>query len=234
MQTKGRNVTSNQTLRSLKNLNIDESVKRKKLIYAESWYDKIDRFVIYFFFSWGFILPFLIYFDPHRNHDKTGIEYYLVFVFIVFCAYVIFRKVTEKKLTEIKSQFDLEENRKLVNKYCGENGFEKYRNSKNIIVYNSESMFNMNPSYKTSRIFLLKDQSIYITMIKENYRLNIPVLLSPAPARVLSRGDCYFKGVLDHTKGFVRQRRVSCSCRAHTAVFFDASAWFASESTRLD
>ncbi len=165
-------------MRNLKNLNIEESINRKKLIYTERWFDKLDRFVIYLCFTWGFVLPFLIYFDPHRDYAKTGIEYYIVFIFSLFCAYVVYRKATEKKLTEINSQFDSEENRKLINKYCEEKGFEKYRNSKNIIIYNSESAFNIKPNYKVSRIFLLNNQSVYVTMIKENYKINIPVLFS--------------------------------------------------------
>ena len=165
-------------MRNLKNLNIEESIKCKKLIYTESWFDKIDQVVIYLFFTWGFILPFLIFFNPHRNQAERGIEYYVIFVFSLFCGYVIFRKATEKKLTEINSHFDAEENRKLINEYCKEKGFEKYRNSKNIIIYNSESSFNINPNYKVSRIFLLDNQSLYITVIKENYKLNIPVLFS--------------------------------------------------------
>ncbi|WP_264510486.1 hypothetical protein [Flavobacterium sp. N1719] len=165
-------------MRNLKNLNIEESIKCKKLIYTESWFDKIDRFVIYLFFTWGFILPFLTFFDIHRNQTERGIEYYLMFLFSLFCGYVIFRKATEKKLKEIISHYNAEENRKLLNKYCEEKGFEKYRNTKSIIIYNSESSFNLNPSYKVSRIFLLDKQRIYITIIKENYKLNIPVLFS--------------------------------------------------------
>jgi len=36
----------------------------------------------------------------------------------------------------------------------------------------------MYPGYKTSRIFLLHNQSIYLTMIRDTYRFNIPVLFS--------------------------------------------------------
>ncbi|WP_396196144.1 hypothetical protein [Flavobacterium sp.] len=165
-------------MRSLNKLDIEKSIELKKLVYVESWFDKLDRFVIYIFFSWGFILPFLIYFDPYRDYSKTGFEYYLIFILSIFCAYVVYRKATEKKLCEINSKYDAEENRKLINQYCEQMGYEKYRNSKNIIIYNTESSFNINPNYKISRIFLLNNKSVYITMIKENYKLNIPVLFS--------------------------------------------------------
>lgn len=171
-------LTATNSVRSLNKLDIEKSIELKKLVYVESWFDKLDRFVIYIFFSWGFILPFLIYFDPYRDYSKTGFEYYLIFILSIFCAYVVYRKATEKKLCEINSKYDAEENRKLINQYCEQMGYEKYRNSKNIIIYNTESSFNINPNYKISRIFLLNNKSVYITMIKENYKLNIPVLFS--------------------------------------------------------
>ena len=177
-ENKPWNVNSNLILRNLKNLDIEESIKCKKLIYTENWFDKIDRFVIYIFFSFGFISPFLVYFDPYRNSKETGIEYYLLFILSVFFGYSFYRKATEKQLTEIKSKFEIEQNRKLINNYCAEKGFEKYRNSINIIIYNSENDLSFNSNYKISRIFLLDNHSIYITMIKENHKLNIPVLFS--------------------------------------------------------
>ena len=113
-----------------------------------------------------------------RNSKETGIEYYLLFILCVFFGYSFYRKATEKQLTEIKSKFEIEQNRKLINNYCAEKGFEKYRNSINIIIYNSENDLSFNSNYKISRIFLLDNHSIYITMIKENHKLNIPVLFS--------------------------------------------------------
>ena len=123
---KHSNVNSNLILRNLKNLDIEESIKCKKLIYTENWFDKIDRFVIYIFFSFGFISPFLVYFDPYRNSKETGIEYYLLFILSVFFGYSFYRKATEKQLTEIKSKFEIEQNRKLINNYSAEKGFEKF------------------------------------------------------------------------------------------------------------
>ena len=57
-------------------------------------------------------------------------------------------------------------------------GFEKYSNSKNITIYNSVNTLSLNSNYKISRIFLLDNKKVYLTMIKENYKMNIPVLFS--------------------------------------------------------
>ncbi len=165
-------------MRNIKDLNIDESIKLEKLIYTENWLDKIDQIILYLFFSWGFILPFLIYFNPHRDFEKTGVEYYLLFVFSVFCGFVIYRKANEKRLIAIESKFNEEKNKEIINEYCQKMGFEKYRNSNKVIIYNTVNLFGVNSNFKTSRIFLFENKKVYFTIIKENFRLNIPVLFS--------------------------------------------------------
>jgi hypothetical protein len=167
-----------QPMRNLKNLNISQSIKFEKLIFDEKWFDKIDRLVIYFFFTWGAILPFLIFNDPYQKVSEKTISSYLIFIITLVCLYVIYRKATEKNLIKITSKYNLEKNIELVNEYCRNLGYEKYRNSKNIIIYNEENIFNVNPNYQTSRVFLLSDKYVYFTIVKENYKLNIPTLTS--------------------------------------------------------
>lgn len=164
-------------MRSLKNLDVKKSIELNKLVYSESWFDIFGTFVFYLFCCYGFIMPFLIYLDSYRDYSKTGFEYYLIFILSLFFAYSIYRKATEKFLTKIESKNDIEKNKLLINEYCEKKGFEKYRNSKNVIIYNTEIPFNFNSNYKISRIFLLSESKIYLTILRED-KLNIPVLFS--------------------------------------------------------
>lgn len=50
-------------MRSLNKLNIEKSIKSKKLIYNESWVDKFDKINILFVFGLGFVLSFLGFFN---------------------------------------------------------------------------------------------------------------------------------------------------------------------------
>ncbi|MHA3047696.1 hypothetical protein JSO59_010125 [Riemerella anatipestifer] len=163
-------------MRQIKDLKIKESIEKQKLIFKESWLDVADRITIFFFFSWGAILPFLIFFDPYKNSTEGGFEYYLPFLATFFCIYVIYRKATEKKLSEIETKNSQEENRKIITEYFEKNNFERYRNASNILIYNEENDFAINPRYQTSRIILLDKNKVYSTVLKENFRLNIPVL----------------------------------------------------------
>jgi hypothetical protein len=165
-------------MRRLKNLNIKKSIELNKLVYSEDWFDIFDRIAIYMFFSWGFLTPFLVYFNSHRDYSKTGIEFYLLFIFSLFCAFTIYRKATEKQLTKIVSKYTAEENKLYINEYCKKKGFEKHRNSGNVIIYNVRNYQSINPIYQTSRIFILDKNNIYLTMIQESHKFNFPVLFS--------------------------------------------------------
>ncbi|MBV6881644.1 hypothetical protein NG800_017115 [Epilithonimonas ginsengisoli] len=76
----------------------------------------------------------------------------------------------------IKSKYLQDKNREIITKYFEKNNFERYRSASNILIYNEENDFSLNPNYQTSRIILLDKDFIYMAVIKENFRLNIPVL----------------------------------------------------------
>lgn len=165
-------------MRSLENLDIEKSIEKSKLIYTESWGEKFNTIMLYLFFGFGIICPFLVYHDPYRDHSKTGTEYYLLFFGSLFFAYAIYRKVTEKHLTKIISKYDAEKNRTIINDYCKKLEFQKAVNSKDLIIYNKSDTFAINNLYQSSRIFILEKNEIYITMIKNGPKTNFPVLFS--------------------------------------------------------
>ncbi|PWB22113.1 hypothetical protein, partial [Flavobacterium sp. HTF] len=105
-------------MRKLKDLNIKKSIEKNKLVYSEDWFEKFGAIVLYLFFSWGFVLPFLVYFNPYRDRSETGTEYYLLFAFSIFFAYSIYRKATEKYLTKIESSYEAEKNKAIITDYC--------------------------------------------------------------------------------------------------------------------
>jgi len=85
-------------MRNLKNLNVKKSIEQNKLFYSESWLDKFGSYVFYLFCLSGFIASFLIFYDPYRDHSKTGFEYYLVFILSIFFVYSFIEKQPKKDL----------------------------------------------------------------------------------------------------------------------------------------
>ena len=163
-------------MRNLKNLNIEKSIVKNKLVYSESWSDIFDTILLFILFSFLFICPFLVYFDPYRDYSKTGAEYYLLFFISLFSAYAIYRKATEKHLTKIISKYDAERNRAIINEYCNKSGCKRATNSKELIIYNKyPDALVFNSVYLSSRIFILDKNNIYMTVIKKGRRTNFPV-----------------------------------------------------------
>ena len=165
-------------MRNLKALNTEKSIESSKLVFDETWVDKFEKWGLYLLCFYVFVLPFTIFFDPYRDINKTGNEYYIVFFLSIISTYIFYRKATEKKLTEIIGKSDIDKNKELVNNYCSELGYEKYRNSKILLIYNSENLFGWGSQHQVSRIFMFKENKIYFTIIKDGFKLNFPVLFS--------------------------------------------------------
>ncbi len=166
-------------MRNLKDLNIEKSIVKRKLVYTESWFDIFDTILLFILFSFLFILPFIVYFDPYRDYSQTGTEYYLLFFISLFFAYAIYRKATEKYLTKIISKYDAERNRAIINEYCNKAGCKRAINSKELIIYNKyPDALAFDSVYLSSRIFILDKNNIYMTVIKKGRKTNFPVLFS--------------------------------------------------------
>lgn len=168
-------------MRNLKDINIEKSIEQKKLIYPQKWFEKLDSPGIYFIYCMCFSFPFLIYFDPYRDKTKTGIEFYLLFIVSLSSIYAIYRKATEKRLSEIVTQNDIAANKKLVKKYCEKLGYVQSKNSKgskNLYIFDATGFISMRPTNKTLRIFIFNNHSIYFTTIKDNVVWNPPVFIT--------------------------------------------------------
>ena len=163
-------------MRNLKNLNKRRSIEEEKLVFQENWFDKIDTIIFCLFFLWGAILPFLIYFDPYKSDNGSG--YYIPFAFTIFSVFAICKKLREKNFHKIVTRNSEEKNAEIIRDYCLKDGYETRRNSNGLIIYNIPNSMSINSSHEISRIFIVKENKIYFTMIKENHKLNIPVLFS--------------------------------------------------------
>ena len=65
-----------------------------------------------------------------------------------------------------------------MNNYCFDLGFDRVRNSKNLIIFNSDKAFGLGSNYHICRIFIFKENRVYFTVIQDSYRSNVPVLFT--------------------------------------------------------
>ena len=165
-------------MRRIAKINIDQSVSLQKLVFEEEWLDKFDRIVIYLFFSGLVVYPILSIMGADFNNNNDKLFSLVIFpLVILFGLYVIYRKATEKILFKINTPFDWQKNRLILLEYAVKQQFEIYRKSNNCLIFN-ESISDFNPRYKKSMIFIVKDNVIFFTILKEQFKLNLPTLTS--------------------------------------------------------
>lgn len=164
-------------MRSLKNVQITESIERKKLIYNESFSDKIDKYMIYLVFIalTYFSIIGMYEIKPSANSDFEYILYISIFIFGSYISYCTF---TEKKLKEISFNMREEEAKRRILDYGKKGHFRITKIASNLIFLN-EPINNLSKlNEERTTIIFFRNQSILYTIIKNGTKINAPVLLS--------------------------------------------------------
>ncbi len=165
-------------MKRISKINIDQSVSRQKLVFEEEWLDKFDRIIVYLFFSGLVVYPILtIMVADFNNKNDKFFSLAILPLVILFGLYVIYRKATEKLLFKINTPFNRQKNRQILLDYADKQQFEIYRKSNDCLIFN-ESIGDFNPRYKKSMVFIVKDNVIFFTILKEQFKLNLPTLTS--------------------------------------------------------
>lgn len=165
-------------MRYISKIDIDKSVLRQKLIFEEDWLDKGDRFAVYVLFSALVVYPALTIFEADFNNpNDTFISLTVLPLCILLGLYVIYRKATEKFLFNITTPFDRQKNRRTLLAYAEKHQLEIYRKSNDCLIFNKPTG-DLNASYKKSMVFILKDNQVLFTILKDQNKLNLPTLTS--------------------------------------------------------
>lgn len=153
-------------------INFSKSIEKKWLVYNESYFDKFDTFTHIFVTA---VLWFgtIILITSQQNFNEN--ERFFIYIFILidlFIFFVTFKKLTEKRLKVIETKCNEEENRKMIKKLCKERGWYESKISSNaLVIYDDIDDFS-----KYIKIFFLKNNKIYFTVLTERFRLNYPTL----------------------------------------------------------
>ena len=73
--------------------------------------------------------------------------------------------------------FDRQKNKQILLNFADKKQLELYRQTNDCLIL-SESLGDFNPSYKKSMVFILKDNEVLFTILKDQYKLNVPTLTS--------------------------------------------------------
>lgn len=162
-----------QYMRQISNINIDLSITKGKLTFDENWSDKFNRFAVYIFFSTLIYLPIVVYLkETVANPSDSRLLNSIGILSILFGLYIFFRNATEKNLIKIETNLSKKEIRLLLLSYAEKQQYEIYRKSDNCLIFNEANLYNS--SYKKTIIFLLQDNKIFLTVLRDNFKLNVP------------------------------------------------------------
>ncbi len=167
-------------MRSLKNLDIGNSIQAEKLIFKENGVDKFDRFTNYLIFFALIISSILSLKEIDSDFTNNKIEYFIFSTVIAFSLYGFYCKFSEKYLKEIKFNIHREDAKQRILEYGKRYNYRISKISNELIFLNELtdiSNYGFGNYEKTIFIFF-KDNCILYTIIKEGFRLNAPVLFS--------------------------------------------------------
>jgi hypothetical protein len=165
-------------MRTLRKLNPEESISKRRLIFDEDWLDKFNRLTVYIVFFPFIFLPIVMLLNEKfvGPNDEFILHWVLPASFILG-VYTWYRNATEKRLIKVDAQFDSQTIRKLLLEYAKKNQYEIYRKSNGYIILNDTYSY-WSSKYKKTGIFFSQDNLLLFTVIRDGFRLNLPTLFT--------------------------------------------------------
>jgi len=168
-------------MRRISNINIGESIRRGRLIYQESFFDKWSYFFVILYFSMLFAITlYMNYF----LFTIDNLDLFFNFIFLPTLSflgiYIAFRKATEKRLIRISYYLEKEAAQQLVTKYLKSKKYHLVAKTADCMIFSKPTDFMEIISftqYKTL-VVLFDKEVIHFVLLTKGHRLNLPVLIS--------------------------------------------------------
>jgi len=145
---------------------------KRRLVIEERWYDQLNRLYVYVILC---IIMILLGMISYNEKPINLTDIFVVSVIFLFLLYVFYRNATEKHLFKTKTPLNKEEIRERLLAYAEKRDFEVYRQSNDYLILN-EDHSTWGPRYKKTRIFFIQDNQLLFTVIRDNFRVNLPTL----------------------------------------------------------
>jgi len=166
-------------MRELRKINVGASVSKKWLTFDEGWSYKFNRLAVLVFFGQFIFLPImLIAQETFTGPNDEFILHWVIPTSILIGLYGIFRGLTEKRLIKINTTKDRQTIKKTILEYAEIHQLEVYRKSNDCIILNSPIYLDLNTAHKKTRIFFFNDNLLLFTVIRDNFRIDLPVFFT--------------------------------------------------------
>lgn len=165
-------------MREIIKLHPQESMSQSRLVFEESWLDKFNTLTVYLVFSPFILLPVEMYLnESFINPNERFILYCVLPISVLSGLYIYYRSATEKRLTKIHTSLKRQDARQLLLNYAEKKGYEIYLKSNDCLIFN-ETYDDWNSNYKKTRIFFVQDKIIMFCIIRDSFKINMPILFS--------------------------------------------------------
>lgn len=156
-------------------LNFEQSLLRKRLVFKSSSSYKFDLIfqIIINVVSWLFMSMILV---NYATYDRNGKSFVYAFVVIILLVnYLLYLKLTEKRLSVLQTNNTATSNRNSILALAKQEGWTIKRDSRNIIItFEDCGDIGLGNSKKHTRIFLLTGNEVLFTIFTEGRRVNAP------------------------------------------------------------
>jgi hypothetical protein len=157
-------------------LNIDtkKSILRRKLYFKDRPINIFDvgTIVVFFSFIAGAAI-FLMYRDMESNGSPNYAYFILELICAIICLFIVYRKLTEKRLFSIKTNLSKDQTKQIVDNYFQPLKLKSWNNI-DMLCYTDNSTI-LGVYY----YFVLPlDNEILLTVIKDQERLPLPAIIT--------------------------------------------------------
>lgn len=157
-------------------LNYHDSIEKRKLIYKRNLAD-VFRFITIPVTGIGLMLFLVINKFDITNQNDRAIVYVIFPPVFLFCCYLIYRKLTELKLTGIKTNLSKKRNKELLNQFLESENYIINTHSEDILFLLEEDIPTVENHRICVTIFLISDNEIFFNMGKYYSGSNWPILI---------------------------------------------------------
>jgi hypothetical protein len=168
-------------VRNLSNINIKESIRRKRLVFKENFSYIINISFIILYFSLAFAMSIAFNYQWLTSDGLDIFTNLLLLPLISFlCLCIVWRKLSEKRLAQIQTNSKKEDTIRTLVEYARSRKYSLYMRSPQCLIFTMPSsmidIFSFT-QYK-SFIILLDEDRILFTILTKGARLDLPVLFT--------------------------------------------------------
>jgi hypothetical protein len=161
--------------RDYSNIDVQKSILTKKVYFKDTLHNLSNILIVVLLFSFFAVLFLFDLYKDLNNYTRLSYSYLVLKIMAVLISSVIvYHKLTEKKLFQIKTYLPKEKSRQIIDLYYEKLNYKSWNSRTDIVIYLDDSTFIGNYRY-----FLIPlDNHLLFTVIKDQERMPLPTILT--------------------------------------------------------